>query len=83
MLTQLALTQSEHPSLRQIFTPAGTGSPRQDLYHHLSALPQLARLDFEDLTVAGNLIVRIEPDSGSSSEPESASMRTDQVARGR
>jgi len=70
MLPQLVSMQFERPSLRQIFTPASTGSPRQDLYNHLSGLPQLARLDFEDHTVAGNLIVRIEPDLGSSSEPE-------------
>ena len=70
MLPQLVSTQVERPSLRQIFTPASTGSPRQDLYNHISGLPQPARLDFEEHTTAGNLIVRIEPDLGSSSEPE-------------
>jgi hypothetical protein len=70
MLPQLVSTRVERPSLRQIFTPANTGSPRQDVYNHLSRLPQLARLDYEEHTIAGNLIVRIEPDLGSTSEPE-------------
>lgn len=70
MLPQLVSTQLEHPTLRQIFTPANTGSPRQDVYNHLSRLPQLARLDYEEHTIAGNLIVRIEPDLGLSAEPE-------------
>lgn len=70
MLPLFVSTQVERPSLRQTFTPANTGSPRQDVYNHLSRLPQLARLDFEEHTIAGNLIVRIEPDLGSSSEPE-------------
>lgn len=57
-------------SLQQIFRPVNTGSPRQDVYNHLSRLPQLARLDFEEHAVVGNLIVRIEPDLGSATQQE-------------
>jgi len=64
------LQQSHAPTLQQIFRPINTGSPRQDVYNHLSQLPQLARLDFEEHTVVGNLIVRIEPDLGCASEAE-------------
>lgn len=64
----------QHPSNllsnHHVFRPANTGSPRQDLYNHLSQLPQSARIDFEEHTVVGNLIIRIEPDLGSSSEQE-------------
>lgn len=62
--------QSHSPTLQQIFRPFNTGSPRQDVYNHLSQLPQLARLDFEEHTVVSNLIVRIEPDLGSATEQE-------------
>lgn len=62
--------QSQALSLQQIFRPVNTGSPRQDVYNHLSQLPQLARLDFEEHAVVGNLIVRIEPDLGSATEQE-------------
>ena len=64
------LQPSHSPTLQQIFRPSNTGSPRQDVYNHLSQLPQLARLDFEEHTVVGNLIVRIEPDLGSATEQE-------------
>ncbi len=64
------LQHIERPTLQQIFRPINTGSPRQDVYHHLSHLPQLARLDFEDHVVVGNTIVRIEPDLGSATEQE-------------
>lgn len=64
------LQLNERPSLQQIFRPVNTGSPRQDVYNHLSALPQLARLDFEDHVVVGNTIIRIEPDLGSATEAE-------------
>ncbi len=57
-------------SNHHIFRPVNTGSPRQDLYNHLSRLPQSARIDFEAHTVSGNLIIRIEPDLGSASEQE-------------
>jgi hypothetical protein len=70
MLPQLVSTHVERPTLRQTFSPVNTGSPRQDVYNHVSRLPQLARLDFEEHIIAGNLIVRIEPDLGSSAEPE-------------
>jgi hypothetical protein len=53
-----------------IFRPANTGSPRWDLYDHLSRLPRSARADFEDHIVAGNLIIRVEPDLGSADERE-------------
>ena len=64
------LQLSHSPTLQQIFRPVNTGSPRQDVYNHLSHLPQLARLDFEEHSVVGNLIVRIEPDLGSATEQE-------------
>ena len=64
------LQPSHSPSLHQIFPPLNTGSPRQDVHTHLSQLPQLARLDFEEHSVVGNLIVRIEPDLGSATEQE-------------
>lgn len=54
----------------QIFQPVNTGSPRWDLYSHLSRLPQTARIDFEDHSLAGGLIIRVEPDLGSASERE-------------
>lgn len=63
--------QPTHPlSLHQIFNPESHGSPRQDVYNHISRLPQTARMDFEDHTLAGNLIVRIEPDLSSATEQE-------------
>lgn len=46
----------------QIFNPVSTGSPRFDLYNHLSKLPQNSRIDFEEHSVIGNLIFRVEPD---------------------
>jgi hypothetical protein len=54
----------------QIFQPANTGSPRWDLYSHLSRLPQTARIDFEDHSLAGGLVIRVEPDLGSAGERE-------------
>lgn len=49
----------------QIFNPVSTGSPRFDLYNHLSRLPQTARIDFEEHSVIGGLIFRVEPDLSS------------------
>lgn len=58
-------------SNHQIFHPTNTGSPRYDLYNHLSRLPQTARIDFEEHILAGNnLIIRIEPDLGPATEQE-------------
>lgn len=58
-------------SNHQIFHPANTGSPRYDLYSHLSSLPHTARIDFEEHSLVGNnLIIRIEPDLGSATEQE-------------
>jgi hypothetical protein len=57
-------------SNHHIFRPANTGSPRWDLYDHLSRLPQTARIDFEDHSLAGGLIIRVEPDLGSAAERE-------------
>lgn len=54
----------------QIFQPVNTGSPRWDLYSHLPRLPQIARIDFEDHSLAGGLIIRVEPDLGSAGERE-------------
>lgn len=55
---------------QHIFNPVNTGSPRLDVYDHISRLPQTARIDFEEHTVAGDLIIRIEPDLGSAAEDE-------------
>jgi hypothetical protein len=58
-------------SNHQIFHPANTGSPRFDLYSHLSRLPHTARIDFEEHSLVGNnLIIRIEPDLGPATEQE-------------
>lgn len=58
-------------SNHQIFHPPNTGSPRQDLYSHLSRLPHAARIDLEEhAVIGGNLIIRIEPDLGSATEQE-------------
>src|SRR5258708_5117729 len=64
------LQQSASVTNYQIFHPASTGSPRHDLYSHLSVLPQNARIDLEEHRLAGNLIIRIEPDLGSPTEQE-------------
>lgn len=53
-----------------VFRPANTGSPRWDLYDHISRLPQTARMDFEDHSLAGGLIIRVEPDLVSAVELE-------------
>ncbi len=53
-----------------VFRPANTGSPRWDLYEHISRLPQTKRIDFEDHSLAGGLIIRVEPDIGSAAERE-------------
>jgi hypothetical protein len=55
---------------QQLFNPVNTGSPRLDLYHHIARLPQPARLDVEAHTVAGDLIIRIEPDLGGAEEDD-------------
>lgn len=54
----------------QIFNPVSTGSPRFDLYNHLSNLPQTARIDFDEHSVIGNLIFRVEPDISGEDERE-------------
>jgi hypothetical protein len=65
------LQQTTTLSNHQIFHPHNTGSPRQDLYSHLSRLPYTARIDLEEHTIiGGNLIIRIEPDLGSAAEQE-------------
>lgn len=63
--------QTTSLSNHQIFHPANTGSPRYDLYSHLSSLPHTARIDFEEHSLVGNnLIIRIEPDLGPATEQE-------------
>lgn len=65
------LQQTTTLSNHQIFHPANTGSPRYDLYNHLSSLPSTARIDFEEHSLVGsNLLIRIEPDLGSATEQE-------------
>jgi hypothetical protein len=66
MLQHTAQPRSNH----QIFNPVSTGSPRYDLYNHLSNLPQSARIDFESHSVIGDFIIRIEPDIGTDTERE-------------
>lgn len=65
-------TNSSSFSNYQVFNPVSTGSPRFDLYNHLSKLPQNSRIDFEEHSVIGNLIFRVEPDISSSDEKSEA-----------
>jgi hypothetical protein len=57
----------------ELFHVVNTGAPRQDVYNHIARLPQPARIDFEEHTLAGNLILRIEPGLGGESETEAES----------
>lgn len=57
----------------ELFHPVNTGAPRQDVYNHIARLPQPARLDFEEHTLAGNLILRIEAGLGGETEAEAES----------
>lgn len=66
-------TNSSVLSNHQIFNPASTGSPRFDLYNHLSKLPQTARIDFEEHSVIGGHIYRVEPDLCSEDKSEAES----------
>ena len=54
----------------ELFHPKSTGAPRQDVYNHVARLPQPARIDFEEHTLAGNLILRIEAGLGGETEQE-------------
>ncbi len=45
-------------SNRSIFIPDNSASPRDGLFHHISCLGQLARLDFERFDVAGEVIFK-------------------------
>jgi hypothetical protein len=57
-------------SNHELFYPATTGSPRLDVYNHVARLSQPARIDFEEHTLAGDLIIRIEPDLGGAAEDD-------------
>jgi len=46
-----------------IFIPFDTGSPRDGVMQHISRLGQLARLDFERCSVAGEIIFAVEADA--------------------
>lgn len=60
----------------EIFQPVNTGAPRHDVYQHLARLPQSARIDFEEHTLAGNLILRLEPGLGGVNEADEESKIT-------
>ena len=46
-----------------IFIPFDTGSPRDGVMQHISRLGQLARLDFERCSVAGDILFAVEADA--------------------
>ena len=53
-----------------IFIPSDTGSPRDGVMQHISRLGQLARLDFERCSVAGEIIFAVESDTVPVSQPD-------------
>lgn len=53
-----------------IFLPFDTGSPRDGVMQHISRLGQLARLDFERYSVAGEIIFVVEADAVPVSQPD-------------
>ena len=50
-------------SNRSIFVPQNSASPKDGLFAHISALGQLARLDFEHFNIAGEVIFKVEGDT--------------------
>lgn len=50
-------------SNHSIFIPCDTGSPKDDVMAHIARLHQMARLDFERCSVAGDVIFAIEGDA--------------------
>src|SRR5215813_2477450 len=66
---QLGNTRSN----RSIFVPDNSASPRDGLFHHISCLGQLARLDFEHFDVAGEAIFKVAGDTGPVSQQDEES----------
>jgi hypothetical protein len=60
-------------SNRSIFVPDNTASPRDGLFHHISCLGQLARLDFEHFDVAGEVIFKVAGDTSPISQQDEES----------
>ena len=50
-------------SNHSIFIPCDTGSPKDGVMAHIARLDQMARLDFERCSVAGDVIFAIEGDA--------------------
>lgn len=50
-------------SNHSIFIPCDTGSPRDGVMAHIARLDQMARLDFERCSIAGDVIFAIEGDA--------------------
>jgi hypothetical protein len=63
---QLTTTRSNH----SIFVPAESASPRDGLFHHISCLGTLARLDFEHFDVAGEVIFKVDGDASPISQQD-------------
>ena len=64
-------------SNRALFFPFDAGSPRHDLFEHISGLGPLRRRDFEEHSVAGEIIFRVETDhTPTSREDEEARIGT-------
>lgn len=60
-------------SNRSIFIPDNSASPRDGLFHHVSCLGQLARLDFEHFNVAGEVIFKVDGDASPVSQQDEES----------
>lgn len=60
-------------SNRSIFVPDNSASPRDGLFHHISCLGQLARLDFEHFDVAGEVIFKVAGDTAPGSQQDEES----------
>jgi hypothetical protein len=50
-------------SNRRLFIPQTSGSPRTDLFTHISSLGHIGRLDFERFHIAGEVIYKVEEDA--------------------
>jgi len=60
-------------SNRSIFVPDNSASPRDGLFHHISCLGQLARLDFEHFDVGGEVIFKVDGDAAPISQQDEES----------
>lgn len=56
-----------------IFVPDNSASPRDGLFHHISCLGSLARLDFEHFAVAGEVIFKVDGDALPTSQQDEES----------